>query len=146
MTAEIMYIVIWAVGFVFFAIVEIANGAGLFTIWFALASLISMFCAIAKLPFVVQFIVFVVASIILLIASRPLAGKIRNKAKPTNYELDIGKNALVIEGIDNNLSKGRVKLDGTDWAARSADGRPIADGSTVTVVQVEGAKLIVAPK
>lgn len=146
MSAETMYIVLWAIGFVFFAVVEVANGAGLFTIWFALASLAAMFCAVAKLPFLVQFIVFVVASIILLVVTRPLAEKIRKKAVPTNYELDIGKNALVIEDIDNVRSKGRVKLDGTDWAARSADGRPIENGSTVTVVQVEGAKLIVAPK
>ena len=140
------FIIIWAVAFVFFVIVEIANGAGLLSIWFALGSLAAMFCAIAKFPFVAQFAVFVIASIIFLLATRPLAKKVHNAAVPTNFELDIGKTAQVIEGIDNSINKGRVKLDGTDWAAVSADGRRIDKGSMVSVVEVSGAKLIVAVK
>ncbi len=140
------FIIVWAVAFVFFVIVEIANGAGLLSIWFALGSLAAMFCAIGKLPFVAQFAVFVVTSIIFLIATRPLAQKVRKTAVPTNFELDVGKTAQVIESIDNSLNKGRVKLDGTDWAAVSADGRNISKGEMVSVVEVSGAKLIVAPK
>lgn len=137
------FIIAWAVAFVFFVIVEIANGAGLLSIWFALGSLAAMFCAIAKLPFVVQFAVFVATSIVFLFATRPLARKVRKTAIPTNFELDVGKTALVIESIDNSKNKGRVKLDGTDWSAVSADGSKIADGANVRVVEVSGAKLIV---
>lgn len=140
------FIIIWAVAFVFFVIVEIANGAGLLSIWFALGSLAAMFCAIAKLPFVAQFAVFVIASIIFLIATRPLAKKVRMTAVPTNFELDVGKTAQVIESIDNSLNKGRVKLDGTDWSAVSADGKKIEKGSIVSVVEVSGAKLVVTQK
>ena len=145
MTATTM-IIIWAVAFVFFVIVEIANGAGLLSIWFALGSLAAMFCAIAKFPFVAQFAVFVVTSIIFLIATRPLAQKVQKTAVPTNFELDVGKTAQVIESIDNSQNKGRVKLDGTDWAAVSADGRNIEKGAMVSVVEVSGAKLIVSLK
>ena len=145
MTATTM-IIIWAVAFVFFVIVEIANGAGLLSIWFAIGSLAAMFCAIAKLPFVAQFAAFVVTSIIFLIATRPLAQKVQKTAVPTNFELDGGKTAQVIESIDNSQNKGRVKLDGTDWAAVSADGRSIEKGAMVSVVEVSGAKLIVSLK
>lgn len=145
MTAT-MYIVMWAIAFVFFVVVEVLNGAGLFSIWFALGSLIAMFFAIAKLPFVAQLAAFVVGSAVLLIITRPIAKKLQGKNVPTNYELDVGQTAIVIEGIDNVVNKGRVKLNGTDWAARSADGRPIANGSAVTVVEVSGAKLIVSAK
>ncbi|MBR1863527.1 MAG: NfeD family protein [Ruminococcus sp.] len=138
------YIVMWAVAFVFFVVVEVANGAGLFSIWFAVASIIAMFFAIAKAPFVVQLAAFVVGSIVLLLVTRPLAKRVQKKTVPTNYELDVGQTAVVIEGIDNTVNKGRVKLNGTDWSARSVDGRPISNGSTVTVVQVSGAKLIVS--
>ena len=103
-----------------------------------------MFTAIADISFTAQLLIFVVSSAVLLIATRPLARKVRRDTVPTNYELDIGKTATVIEDIDNTLNKGRVKLDGTDWAARSADGRPIENGSPVQVVQVSGAKLIVS--
>ncbi|MBE6873110.1 NfeD family protein [Ruminococcus sp.] len=136
-------IIVWAVAFVFFVVVEIANGAGLLSIWFALGSLAAMFCAIAKLPFVAQFAVFVLMSIIFLIATRPLARKVQKTAIPTNFELDVGKTAQVIEGIDNSQNKGRVKLDGTDWSAVSADGSRIPVGAIVRVVEVSGAKLIV---
>ncbi|HCJ40530.1 MAG TPA: NfeD family protein, partial [Ruminococcus sp.] len=100
------FIIAWAVAFVFFVIVEIANGAGLLSIWFALGSLAAMFCAIAKLPFVVQFAVFVATSIVFLFAARPLARKVRKTAIPTNFELDVGRTALVIESIDNSRNKG----------------------------------------
>ena len=139
-----MLIIFWAVAFVFFVVVEIANGAGLFSIWFALGSLLSMFCAIAKFDFVVQLIVFVVGSILFLIISRPLTKKINRSAVPTNYELDVGKTAEVIESINNESNRGRVRLDGTDWAARSVDGSSIETGSIVKVVEVSGAKLIVS--
>lgn len=139
-------IIIWAVAFVFFVIVEIANGAGLLSIWFALASLVSLLCAVFGMPFVGQFAVFVVASIILLFATRPLAKKVRKEAVPTNFELDVGKTAQVTEDIDNTQNKGRVKLDGTYWAAVSQDGSIIRQGTVVSVVEVSGAKLIVAQK
>ncbi|MBQ8965210.1 NfeD family protein [Ruminococcus sp.] len=145
MTATTL-IIAWAVAFVFLVIVEIANGAGLLSIWFALGSLAAMFCAIAKLPFVVQFAVFLITSIVFLIATRPLARKVQKTAVPTNFELDVGKTAQVVEGIDNSLNTGRVKLDGTYWAAVSADGSIIHKGDMVSVVEVSGAKLIVEPK
>ena len=93
-----------------------------------------------------QFAVFVAASIILLIATRPVAKKVQNKVVPTNFELDVGKTAEVTEDIDNTKNKGRVKLDGTYWAAVSQDGSFIKQGSVVNVVEVSGAKLIVAHK
>lgn len=142
MTAT-MLIVVWAVAFVFFVICELANGAALISIWFALAALISMFCAIAKLSFAVQLVVFVISSVLLLVLTRPLVKKVANKIVPTNYELDVGRTAIVVESIDNKVNKGRVKLDGTNWSARSADGSNIPEGEPVTVVKVDSAKLIV---
>ena len=143
MATATMHIILWAVAFVFFVVVELANGAGLLSIWFALAALLSMICAWLKFPFLAQFIVFVVGSIILVIVTRPLSKKVNKDAIPTNFELDVGKTATVIESIDNDTGKGRVKLDGTDWAARSSDGAVIQEGSIVRVVEVSGAKLIV---
>lgn len=142
MTATMM-IALWAVAFVFFVICELANGAALISIWFALASLVSMFCAIAKLPFLVQFIVFVASSVILLILTRPFVKKVAGKVVPTNFELDVGKTAIVIEPIDNKVNKGRVTLDGINWSACSADGSPIEEGCPVKVLKVESTKLVV---
>ncbi|MBO5449196.1 MAG: NfeD family protein [Ruminococcus sp.] len=143
MTTATMYIIIWALAFVFFVVIEVANGSALISIWFAIAALIAMFCAIAKLSLLMQLIVFVISSIILLILTKSIVKKVQNKVVPTNFELDVGKTAMVIERIDNSVNKGRVRLDGTDWAARSQDGSAIEEGVPVTVVKVDSAKLVV---
>lgn len=139
-------IVFWAVAFVFFVICEVATGTALVSIWLAIAALASMFCAIGKTSFLVQCIVFVAGSIVLLILTRPAVKKLQKKTVATNYELDVGKTAIVTEKINNEISEGRVKLDGTNWAAVSADGSVIEQGTPVTVEQVDGAKLIVSLK
>ena len=141
MTMATLKIVFWALAFVFFVVCEVATGTALVSIWLAIAALIAMFCAIAKLSFLTQCIVFVVSSIILLLLTRPVVKKLQNKTVATNYELDVGKTAIVIEPIDN---KGRVTLDGTDWAARTEDGSKISEGTPVKVVRIDGAKLIVS--
>jgi membrane protein implicated in regulation of membrane protease activity len=142
MTATIM-IIFWAVAFVFFVIAEIANGVALISVWFALASLISMFCAIGGTSFAVQLIVFVAASVVLLLLTRPFVKTLAGKTVPTNYELDVGKTAIVTEPIDNSVCKGRVRLDGVNWSALSEDGSQIEEGTPVRVVKVESAKLFV---
>ena len=142
MTATFM-IVFWAVAFVFFLVCEVATGTALVSVWFALGSLISMFFAIGKVPFLVQCIVFVASSAILVALTRPLAKKLQGKKVATNYELDEGMTAAVIEDIDNVANKGRVRLSGTDWAARSENGENIPAGHAVIVVKVDGSKLIV---
>jgi membrane protein implicated in regulation of membrane protease activity len=114
------------------------------SIWFAIAALLSMFAAMAGLGFVWQLLIFVVSSIILLIATKALVKKMRENQTDPNKEYDIGKNARVIEEICNETSSGRVKLDGVDWAARSEDGMNISVGEIVTVKKVDGAKLIVS--
>ncbi|MGN0595676.1 MAG: NfeD family protein [Hominimerdicola sp.] len=137
-------IVLWALAFVFFVICEIATGTALVSIWFAFGALAAMFCAIGEMSFLIQCVVFVVGSIILLICTRPIAKKLRGKVVPTNYELDVGKTAIVTEEIDNKCSRGRVVLNGTNWAARSVDGSVIPKDETVKVQEIDGSKLIVS--
>ena len=64
MTIATLKIVFWALAFVFFVVCEVATGTALVSIWLAIAALIAMCCAIAKLSFLTQCIVFVVSSII----------------------------------------------------------------------------------
>lgn len=139
-----MMIVGWAIAFVFFIVVEIATATALVSIWLAFGALIAMFFAIADFGFIAQLAVFVISSALLLIVTRPLVRKIQGEKYFTNFELDVGKTAVVTERIDNSISEGRVKLDGTNWAARSEDNSIIEEGSVVTVKQVDGAKLIVS--
>ncbi|MBR6045943.1 MAG: NfeD family protein [Ruminococcus sp.] len=137
-------VIFWAVAFVVFLIAEIATLNALVSVWFAVGALAAMFCAIADLSFVWQMAVFVIGSTVVLIATRPFVRKIQGKTVATNYELDVGKQAVVIESINNTLGTGRVRLDGTDWSARSVDDSEIFEGEMVTVKEVDGSKLIVS--
>ena len=72
-------IILWAVAFVFFLVCEVATGTALISVWFALGSLVSLFCSIAKVPFIVQCIVFVASSAVFLALTR--------RAKAQNFIL-----------------------------------------------------------
>ena len=50
-----------------------------------------------------------------------------------------------MEEIDNIAAKGRVKLGGMEWSARSTEGENIAADTLVTVDRVEGVKVFVTP-
>ena len=134
---------VWIAATIAFIIVEAAT-AQLVTIWFAAGSAAATIAALLKADTLVQFIVFVAVSLIALAITRPLVKKLtKQKFSPTNADRFIGEKATVTQKIDNIAQTGLVKLQGTVWTARSADGSVIADGETVTVKAIEGVKLIV---
>ena len=53
--------------------------------------------------------------------------------------------AQVTEDIDNIHGKGAVVIRGMAWSARSQDGGPIAAGTLVRVLRIEGVKVFVEP-
>ena len=91
-----------------------------------------------------QAALFVLVSVVLLAATRPLAVKFFNKDRTkTNVDSLIGKTAVVIEGIDNLNQKGRVSVNGQEWMARAVDGMPIPQNAQVEIVDIIGVKLLV---
>ncbi len=133
--------IFWAVVFVVAVLIEFAS-MQLVSIWFA-AGALGAFVASFFQPFGVQLAVFLVITGVTLIATRPLIKKFRKPAVPTNHELDLGQNAVVIEDIVPSAGTGRVRIKGVDWSAVSSDGSTISLGETVTITQVSGAKLTV---
>ena len=133
--------ILWAVVFAAAVLFELAS-MQLLSIWFAVGAL-AAFVASFYLPFPGQLAVFVIVTAVMLIATRPLIKKLRKPAVPTNHELDLGKQAIVIEDIDASAGTGRVRIQGVDWSASAKDGNPIKSGETVTVVEVGGARLTV---
>ncbi len=62
----------------------------------------------------------------------------------TNVESMVGRQAIVISEIDNLQGIGQVTVGGQEWSARSAEEQvTIAVGAVVTVVAINGVKLIV---
>jgi membrane protein implicated in regulation of membrane protease activity len=61
----------------------------------------------------------------------------------SNIDALVGKEARVLEAVDPSTDSGRVLVAGEDWRAVSATGEPITKGSSVTVVEIDGAKVVV---
>ena len=135
---------IWLAGLVLFGIVEAAT-AGLTVIWFALGSLAALAVTALGGAMWLQVTVFLVVSLVSLAITRPLAQRYINQNKvATNADRCLGQTARVTETIDNMASRGAVYLDGKTWSARSEGEGSIPAGTLVTVLRMEGVKLIVS--
>lgn len=136
--------IVWVVIMVVFLVVEAAT-AGLTCIWFAIGALAALIAALFGAPIWLQLVWFFVVSVVTLYFTRPLVLKyVNSRSQPTNADMVIGKEALVTEAIDNVESAGAVAVGGKVWTARSENGEPIEVGSIVTVLRIEGVKLIVS--
>lgn len=127
------------------AIIEAAVPA-LISIWFVPGGILALVASLAGGPLPLQVGLFLVGSAASLALTRPLARRLQ-KSGPTSTNADrvIGATAMVTEAVDNLHGAGRVSVMGNSWAARSEQsGEAIPAGETVTVVRIEGVKLIVA--
>ena len=137
--------IVWVVLMVVFLVVEAAT-AGLTYIWFAIGSLAALIAALFDAQLWLQIVWFLVISFVTLYFTRPLVKKyVNSRSQPTNADMVIGKEALVTEDIDNVEATGAVSVGGKVWTARSADGGRIKSGAVVSVLRIEGVKLIVEP-
>lgn len=137
--------IVWVVLMVVFLVVEAAT-AGLTCIWFAIGSLAALIAALFDAQLWLQIVWFLVISFVTLYFTRPLVKKyVNSRSQRTNADMVIGKEALVTEDIDNVEATGAVSVGGKVWTARSADGGRIKSGAVVSVLRIEGVKLIVEP-
>ena len=141
-----MTVIFWAVAVIAFVILELAT-VGLASIWFALGALCALIAALLGAPVWLQVVWFVIVSVATLLLTRPLARKyINSKTMATNADRVIGGKAVVKERIDELAGTGAVLADGKMWTARTADGSVAEPGDIVTVLEIRGVRLIVAPE
>ena len=138
-------ILVWGVLVIAFLIVEGITDA-LVSFWFAIGSLAALIVSLFRFSWQVQLLVFIVASVLMLLALRPLSKKYlhRNIVK-TNADALVGKEGVVKEPIDPLRGSGRIFISGLNWAAKSSDDRVILEDTRVVVERIEGASLIVTP-
>jgi len=115
----------------------------LFSIWFALGALVALLADLAGAEVWLQIVLFLSVTVASLLATRPLAKKLRGKREPTNADRYVDKEALVLEDIDNTKGTGQIKVEGQIWSARTADGSVVPAGETVLTLEIQGVKLIV---
>lgn len=137
----------WLIAMVVLLVIE-ALVPGLVSIWFAVGALASLISAMVGAPMWLQIVWFFVVSIAMLALTRPLAKKyVNSRIQPTNADVALGKDCIVLEDIDNIRGTGAVSLDGKVWTARMLrDDALAAQGNIVRAVRIEGVKLIVENK
>ena len=129
---------LWLAAVVGFLLLE-ASTFSMTSVWFAVGA------AAALLTCLFTDSLFIVVSILCLLAFRPLAAKLRQKITPTNGDRNLGREATVLTTVTADLP-GRVRLDGVDWNARCATpGDILTPGQRCRVAELHSTLLIVEP-
>lgn len=129
---------IWLMIVILLTFVELMT-INLTTIWFVISGIVVLFLSFIIEKFVIQFSIFVLLGIILLLTTRPILKKYFSKFKTkTNIDRIIGMRGLVITDILER-SYGEVKVDGKIWTAYS--NKKILKNSYVTILKIVGNKL-----
>lgn len=138
---------IWLIIAGFCLILEIAT-VGFLLFWFAVAALITCVLSLFISNVIVQTAIFVLLSAVLVFLTRPLANKLNKKDNTiTNANSVIGKEAVVTKEISSGIgSIGQVKIGGDVWSAICIQNNDsIPAGTKVSIIKIDGVKLIVEP-
>ena len=112
---------------------------GLTTVWFVISGIAAMILSLFIDSVEIEFAVFVLGGVLLLITTRPyLVKKLKVKEAKTNLDRVIGMKGTVTDEIDL-LKPGEVKVDNKKWTA-IADNK-INVGKTVEVLEIIGVKI-----
>lgn len=129
---------VWLLIIVILTILE-ASTVNLTTIWFVVSGIVALVISFFTDNYLIQFGIFVILGVILLVTTRPLLQNLLKQHKEaTNVDRIIGMEGIVTEKITKNQS-GEVKVDGKRWTA-IAD-KAIKENSTVKVLEINGVKL-----
>ncbi len=146
MSDVIGYFIFWVTAFIVFAVSE-AISVRLIAIWFAIGSIAAFIAALMDMSFWMQIVVFFICSFLLLVLTKPLTKRFINQnCEGSNADCLIGKIGIVIEMIDNQRARGRVSVNGAEWAARSCDDTVIAVDEKVTIESIDGVKVMVTKR
>ncbi len=135
----------WFIAVIFFIIVELVSPA-LLSIWFALAALIVLVVSCFITNALLEFGIFAVLSMILVIITRPIYNKYFKKSIISTNVYSIIGNSYILEEAINKKTPGKIKINDQIWNAISYDGTNIKEGEEVIVDNIVGTKLVVRKK
>ena len=116
------------------------------SVCYGIASLITGIVAYLGFFIPEQLLVFIACSAIGLLILKPYITKhsISKAYQPNNDHRNlIGKEAIVMEEINDRKNTGRIILSGSTWKARSQFGETIAKDSFVKVLNIDYSVIIV---
>ena len=119
---------------------------GFLVFWLGIGALLALVVSLFTTNVFIQTATFVISSIILILATKPIVNKFYNKKPiPTNIDTLKGKKGIVIEDIDPTNGKGQVKIGGEVWSAVCDENIVISKDTEVEVVEIRGVKAFVNP-
>lgn len=135
----------WLATSAVFAVGEMSVAGSFFLAPFAIGAAVAAVLSFAGLSVTFGWIAFLVVSGVSLAALRPLARRLDREGPVLGIgsHRQVGQVARVIDPIDSQAHTGTVMLGAERWRAESIDGRTIAAGSAVAVVEVRGTRLLV---
>ena len=133
---------VWLVAIIILGFIE-AITEGIVSIWFVISGLLALIVSLFTDVFLIQFAIFVIVGIILMITTRSSVSKYL-KVNPVRTNLDrvIGMKGIVSEDIKKD-KYGEVRVDGKRWTAYSKDDKVIKKDEFVEILNIDGNKLAV---
>ena len=136
---------IWLILAGIFVIGEVLT-AGFLIFWLGIASLIAMAVSFITDNIIIQTTVFLISSVILILATKPLVKKFAKvETTKTNAFSLIDKKGIVTKDISSINSTGQVKVEGELWSATGESDIETSKGTEVKIKEIKGVKLIVTP-
>ncbi len=130
--------IVWLAIIIILSFLEI-NTVNLTTIWFVASGLVALIISFFTDNYLIQFGVFVILGVILLVTTKPILTKaLKTKKQATNVERILEMNGIVTEKITKE-KYGEIKVDGKKWTAY-AD-KTITEGKMVKILKINGVKL-----
>jgi membrane protein implicated in regulation of membrane protease activity len=135
----------WLVAALVFAVFEVLLPAFVF-LFISAAAVVAMLFALCGASFGAQLVAFGVGIAgFLALLRRPVLAKLRTAPDlPSRTERLIGKSGLVTEPLDPLTGRGRVVVEGEDWAGLCV--MPAPAGTLVRVVGADGIVLLAEPQ
>ena len=109
------------------------------SIWFAIGAAAALISCLFTDLFRVQALLFIVVSVLCLLAFRPLAAKLRKAPTATNGDRNLGREATVLTPVTAE-EPGRVRLDGC-----VTPGDILNSGDHCRVTEIHSTLLLVEP-
>lgn len=135
---------IWVIVAGIFFIAEIFT-TGFLVFWFGLSALVVSFLSFFIQDIIIQTTIFLILSVILIFATRPLVNKfLQTKSVKTNVFSSIGKHGIVISELDSKKGVGQIKANGEVWSAEEINGKKVPKDAEVVIVKIVGVKAIVS--
>lgn len=129
----------WLILVILLSIFEMLT-TNLVCIWFIISGVITLLATFLTDSFLIQFAIFVLGSVILLLLTKRTNKKLNFKKETTNFDRIIGMTGIVTEEITKN-KPGEVKVDGKHWTAIANE--KIVPTTSVKIIKIDSTKLTV---